>query len=57
MQNVKTKGNKKILHEIMMNQKEIMSSATTDNSNKSKETPTELSVDIENEKQELKTLN
>lgn len=41
----------------MMNQKEIMSSATTDNSNKSKETPTELSVDIENEKQELKTLN
>ena len=53
----KAKGNKKILHEIMMNQKEIISSATTDNSNKSKETPAELSVDIENEKQELKTLN
>ena len=52
----KTKGNKKILHEIMMNQNEIISSATTDNSNKSKETPTELSEDIENENQELKTL-
>ena len=42
----KPKGNKKILHEIMMNQNEIISSATTDNSNKSKETPTELSVDL-----------
>ena len=53
----KTKGNKKILHEIMMNQNEIISSTTTDNSNKSKETPTELSVDIEKENQELKTFN
>ena len=35
----------------------IISSATPDNSNKSKETPTELSADIENENQELKTLN
>ena len=41
----------------MMNQKEIISSATTDNSNKSKETPADLSVDIEKENQELKTLN
>ena len=53
----KTKGTKKILHEIMMNQNGIISSATTDNSHKSKETPTELSVDIEKENQELKTLN
>ena len=53
----KPKGNKKILHEIMMNQNEIISSATTDNSNKSKETPTELLVDIEKENQELKSLN
>ena len=29
----KTKGNKKILRKIMMNQNEIISSATTDNSN------------------------
>ena len=43
----KNKGNKKILHKIMMNQNEIISSATTDNSNKSKETPTELLADIE----------
>ena len=41
----------------MMNQNEITSSATTDSSNESKETPTELSVDIEKENQELKTLN
>ena len=41
----------------MMNQNEIISSATTDNSNKSKETPTKLSVDIEKENQELKTFN
>ena len=40
-----------------MNQNEIISSETTDNSNKSKETPTELSVDIEKENQDLKTLN
>ena len=53
----KNKGNKKILHKIMMNQNEIISSATTDNRNKSKETQTELSEDIENENQELKTLN
>ena len=53
----KTKGNKKILDKIMMNQNGIISSETTDNSNKSKETPTELSVDIEKENQELKTLN
>ena len=53
----KNKGNKKILHKIRMNQNEIISSETTDNSNKSKETPTELSVDIEKENQELKTLN
>ena len=52
----KNKGNKKILHEIMMNQNEIISSTTTDNSNKSKETPTELSEDIDNENQELKHL-
>ena len=41
----------------MMNQNEIISSVTTDNSNKSKETPTELLADIEKENQELKTLN
>ena len=41
----------------MMNQNEIISSATTDNSNKSKETPTELSVDIEKKNQELKKFN
>ena len=50
----KTKGNKKILHEMMMNLNEIINSASTDNS---KETQTELSVDIEKENQELKTLN
>ena len=41
----------------MMNQNEIISSATTNNSNKSKETPTELSVDTEKENQKLKTFN
>ena len=38
----------------MMNLNEIINRATTDNS---KETQTELSVDIEKENQELKTLN
>ena len=41
----------------MMNQNEIINSAITDNSNKSKEIQTELSVDIEKKNQELKTLN
>ena len=41
----------------MMNQNEVISSATTDNINKSKKTPTELSVDIEKENQEFRTLN
>ena len=42
---------------MMMNQNEIINSVITDNSNKSKETQTELSVDIEKENQELKKLN
>ena len=44
----------------MMNQNEIINSATTDNSNKSNffnRIQTELSVDIEKENQELKTFN
>ena len=45
---MKNKENKKILYE-MMNQNEILNSVTADNNNKSKETQTELSLDIEKE--------
>ena len=42
---------------MMMNQNEVINSVTADNSNKSKEAQTEVSVDIEKENQVLKTLN
>ena len=52
-----TKETKKIPHE-MINQNEIINnSVTAGRNNKSKETQTESSSNIENENQELKTLN
>ena len=52
-----TKETKKnILHEIK-NQNGIINNVTAKNNNKSKETQTELSIDIEKENQESKTLN
>ena len=51
VQNEKHKENKKILHEI------IIYSVTADRSDKSEETQTESSANIEKENQELETLN
>ena len=55
--NEKHKGNKKILLEIINQNEIINSSVTEDRNNKSKETQTESSANIEKENQELKTLN
>ena len=57
MQDEKHKGNKKILHEIIKQNEIINNSVTADRNNKSKETQTESSANIEKENQELKTLN
>ena len=57
VQDEKHKGNKKILHEIVNQNQIVNSSATADRNNKSKETETESSANIEKENQELKTLN
>ena len=50
------KQTKKVLYEIK-NQNEIINNVTANINNKSKETQTELSLDIEKENQESKTLN
>ena len=55
--NEKHRGNKKILLEIINQNEIINSSVTEDRNNKSKETQTESSANIEKENQELKTLN
>ena len=57
MQDEKHKGNKKIHHEIINQNEIINNSVTADRNNKSKETQTESSANIEKENQELKTLN
>ena len=57
VQDEKRKGNKKILHEIINQNEMINNSVTADRNNKSKETQTESSANIEKENQELKTLN
>ena len=50
------KQTKKVLYEIK-NQNEITNNVTANINNKCKETQTELSLDIEKENQESKTLN
>ena len=50
------KQTKKVLYEIK-NQNEIINNVTANINNKSKETQTELSLDIEKENQESKTRN
>ena len=57
IQDEKHKGNKKILHEIINQNEIINNSVTADRNNKSKETQTESSANIEKENRELKTLN
>ena len=54
LQDEKHKGNK-ILYDLM-NQNEIINSVTANN-NDSKETQTELSLDIQKKNKELRTLN
>ena len=46
-----------MLHEIINQNEIINNSVTTDRNNKSKETRTESSANVEKENQELKTLN